>query len=368
MFVLLGLVTGVVSAADTTKQSDDSDETEINLHELTDAELEEICTSRGFELVREIDDATGEPISYTHDDYIDAAKECLELEEEMDSFFEDNPELLGDLQAETEAMMKEKEVLEQRLFDTQEKMAKKKFEQAEKVKRGAFVTPENSDEGESNEYLSSLPYGDNEASAGSDSTVGTSPSAGSVGDGPKIEEVQSDEGQGSYGGKEEMADSDKNDSSTEGIESKNTLDDENVESALDAPSDSTDDGPLAFSRFMKETLVEFRDKVEKDLTRVAEIIVPEPLRDPLKQSMATAIRVAKGAGISTASMMKRYLLALLDSVKEVRAADVEGEGDGDDQPSVLKRYLSALLKGVKTARAEAGNTEEKQEEDANIQS
>jgi hypothetical protein len=54
-----------------------------DLHELSDGDLENICTSRGFQLVREVDDATGELYVYSHEDFIDAARQCLQMEDEM---------------------------------------------------------------------------------------------------------------------------------------------------------------------------------------------------------------------------------------------------------------------------------------------
>ena len=54
-----------------------------DLENMSDAELEEICTSRGFELVREVDEATGQPIAYVHQDYVDAASECLQIEADL---------------------------------------------------------------------------------------------------------------------------------------------------------------------------------------------------------------------------------------------------------------------------------------------
>ena len=67
----------------TTTKNDNDDQEYYNLEAMTNEELEEICTSRGFELVREIDDNTGEEIVYTHQDYIDAATECLQIEEDL---------------------------------------------------------------------------------------------------------------------------------------------------------------------------------------------------------------------------------------------------------------------------------------------
>jgi len=73
---------GEATTSTTTKNDDDNEEY-YNLEAMTNEELEEICTSRGFELVHETDDNTGEEIVYTHQDYIDAATECLQIEEDL---------------------------------------------------------------------------------------------------------------------------------------------------------------------------------------------------------------------------------------------------------------------------------------------
>ena len=66
----------------TTTTKNDNDEEYYNLEAMTNEELEEICTSRGFELVREQDENEDEVV-YTHQDYIDAATECLQIEEDL---------------------------------------------------------------------------------------------------------------------------------------------------------------------------------------------------------------------------------------------------------------------------------------------
>ena len=68
--------------ATTTATKNDNDEEYYNLEAMTNEELEEICTSRGFELVHE-QDGNGKEIVYTHQDYIDAATECLQIEEDL---------------------------------------------------------------------------------------------------------------------------------------------------------------------------------------------------------------------------------------------------------------------------------------------
>jgi len=55
----------------------------VNLQDLSSVELEAICSDRGFELIPQVDPTTGEILEYTHDDYVEAAQQCLEVEGEM---------------------------------------------------------------------------------------------------------------------------------------------------------------------------------------------------------------------------------------------------------------------------------------------
>lgn len=51
---------------------------------MTDDELEQICVTRGFTILRDaIDPATGKPYDLSHDDFVEAARQCLEIEQEM---------------------------------------------------------------------------------------------------------------------------------------------------------------------------------------------------------------------------------------------------------------------------------------------
>ena len=56
---------------------------EIDLELMTNEELEEICTSRGFDVVKEKDEKTGKTKVYSHEDYVMAAQQCLDIEAEM---------------------------------------------------------------------------------------------------------------------------------------------------------------------------------------------------------------------------------------------------------------------------------------------
>ena len=75
-------------------------QTELSLEEMDDAVLEAICTDRGFELMK---DGT----EFTHEQYVEAARQCLELEVEMNKLLEENPELLQEFQAAEEAAVKD---------------------------------------------------------------------------------------------------------------------------------------------------------------------------------------------------------------------------------------------------------------------
>lgn len=51
---------------------------------MTDEELEQICVSRGFEIARDqVDPATGLPYEIGHEDFVEAAKTCISIEQEM---------------------------------------------------------------------------------------------------------------------------------------------------------------------------------------------------------------------------------------------------------------------------------------------
>ena len=64
-------------------QNDMKNDTEVKLEDLTIEELEQICTSRGFELVKDVEEQSGQVKQYSHQDYVDAARQCLEIEAEM---------------------------------------------------------------------------------------------------------------------------------------------------------------------------------------------------------------------------------------------------------------------------------------------
>ena len=96
-----------------------SEDEDIYLDDMTDIELEKICTSRGFELVREYNATTGEPLEYTHQDYVDAASECLQIEADLEEILTSHPEILEDVKRESERMMQERDRLQEQLNQIQ---------------------------------------------------------------------------------------------------------------------------------------------------------------------------------------------------------------------------------------------------------
>ena len=49
----------------------------LDLSSMSEEQLEKVCEDRGYEMAKdEIDNDTGIPLIFTHDDYIEAAKQC----------------------------------------------------------------------------------------------------------------------------------------------------------------------------------------------------------------------------------------------------------------------------------------------------
>ena len=67
------------------------------LEDLSNEMLEQCCLARGFELAQQ------DGVTFSHAEYVEAAKQCLELEAELNKLLEENPELLAELEAEQAA-------------------------------------------------------------------------------------------------------------------------------------------------------------------------------------------------------------------------------------------------------------------------
>ena len=121
LFLVVGIVKAQVEEAKvadqpeaTTTTTDDNDndaatiQVEDYLESLTNEELENICHERGFAI-----NASATTGTISRDDYLDAARQCLSLEDDINHILAQNPELAAELEVEIERMRHEKERLEQ---------------------------------------------------------------------------------------------------------------------------------------------------------------------------------------------------------------------------------------------------------------
>ena len=326
------------------------DYTQIDLTELSNDELVAICTDRGFELVFELDDATEEPLEYSHEDYVGAARECLKLEMEMEKFYDENPDMLKEMEQERERMLREQEELEQKLKEAQGKL------NTEKAKK----TPDG------NAFVKKAEQGGEEKTDEDETEA------------PPPETSKKDNQKGELTSDDEVIDLD-NDIMNEVIEeSQKEKAEQSVDDREEEPSEAQTDAPTSISSAtatddgliieFKEVYAEFCAKVKQDFETIANIVVPKPLRGPLKEGLNKGYTIAKDA--SSKILVKVTSSGLYEKVKgdAIRIFDIivpqsareplregiktgvkmakDGAIKGAD---MAKRYGSALLeKGMAT--------------------
>lgn len=326
----------------------DIDYAQIDLHELTNDELVAVCTQRGFELVAEVDDISGEPFSYSHDDYVEAARECLALEAEMEQFYEENRGLQKDMEDERDRMMKENEELEQQVKEAKDKLERERSRAGEGG--GAFAKPhatQNSAEAESDKSDASEDGSSNEAAGVENNEEKEKEHA-------ELKELLDDDsddvidldhqgakGDGENGGvgNEGLSSHGAQDETDRPVESEAQEISKPETEAEGAPVSHEDGGistladkdygtgPLATARLMKDITLEVREKMIDDFNRVADMILPEPLREPIKEAIGKGFRLAKDAAMRAAEMAQRYAKALFKEAKaayEKRKQEKEG--------------------------------------------
>lgn len=257
----------VTTKAKADTESDDGQE--IDLASLTNEELEEICTSRGFQVVKEKDEETGEFKKYSHEDYINAAKQCLDMEAEMEAILNENPELIKEIEAEAERMRQENERLENEIknmindnIDEDQADGGQVDKEDESVESETETAEENSTDGET-------PIEDN---------------------GNVVIEEDSDE----------VLDLDSGKSNEP---TKDTSTDTSVE---EIPAED-----ISFMSITREV----KDQMIKDVNRVADLLLPPQLRGPLKKALEPTVQVVKGALSTTVDMVKRYTKQIFEQRK-----------------------------------------------------
>jgi len=272
------------------KEKDD-----IDLQSLTNEQLEEICTSRGFELVDEVDEQTGQPKEYSHDDYVNAAKQCLQIEGEMEDILRENPELVDDLEAETQNMLEEKDRLEKELVEAQSKLRKEE----RKGDNNAFVNRPPSDKAENNTNTRE----DNEKNSHSESTIMEDMTDDEVINLDEIEEEK------------QINDIPSQATDTQSVTTKNQ------ESSVGKDSDNVTKEPVYT---VEEVFREFKEQFMKDFVRVRDKI--QPFMDALRP----VLRISKNAANTIFDLLKRNILAMLEAAKD------KAEGTEKGTPSAEK--------------------------------
>jgi hypothetical protein len=119
-------------------------EIEDYLDAMTDEQLIGMCSERGFGIVN--DEAELE-----HKDYVEAARRCMSMEDEMNAILAENPDLAAELEAEIERMQKAKE----RLEEERDQMLAEKAILEEQLKNAGVNVP--ASESKTNDTLSQPP-------------------------------------------------------------------------------------------------------------------------------------------------------------------------------------------------------------------
>lgn len=316
---------------------------------MTDDELEEICTSRGFELVRETDTV------YNHQQYVDAASECLQIEADLEEILEKHPEILEDVKRESDRMMNERDRLLDKLHEQQGTV----FSIDQQTHNDTATIDE--DEGEESETIL-----DNASDGGTQSTPGNDNKP--IFDLKEIKPalksfalIAKDMGMTTYtmarrylmafmnqGGGNDVSQadneniSDESDKSSENSQQHNdtatideyeeseTIADSNVTGSDSQSTPDNNQNELNFD--LKEITIEVIEQMKSDMTQVVNFLVPEKLREQAKQHVQPVLKsvavVAKDMGMTTYGMARRYFMAFMNKR--------EGDGEsvaGDDSLS-----------------------------------
>ena len=308
---------------------------DIDLESMSIEELEDLCISRGFELVKEIDPDTGAPKEFSKDEYIEAARQCLEIEAEMEDILQKHPELLEEIQAETEKMKLEQQKLEKELSDMKQILNDTQEENHLKDEYENIFNELDQTEMHDDRQLEVIDtwlrthelnnYGDPE---GSMYTGGnplfdeqTGESIGRLNyllekfpDKPwMVGEQDHDDSAESYiPSEKEESDADKI-----GPEIYEELSEVKEEKAFANDKTSEQLSPKEDEILsLDDILGQFKKKIMHDVNFVVDLVLPQQLREPLLQIMKPMIRIVRQAVLTTYEMVKRYTGVILKEIKD----------------------------------------------------
>jgi len=348
---LLAIVNNSINANDIdenkiTSENDDNDNLISSLENMTNEDLEMICKSRGFEIVRETDvdgtgsdNAEGKLKELSRQDYIDAAKQCLEVEAEMEKVLNDHPDLLAEIEAEAERMRQEQKHLEEQIADAQSKLEEEKRKAGEKF-TNAFME---------NEQHTQQTEDETDVDGEDDSAKTTTEMSGDSNDEEVIDldnccdssKTETDEvaiEDASEIDRTEDAENTNEDTTTIHSEKNNSSDTEDLtqsynkisggkvedreEINLEGEAEEETSSSISDNGIGKQEILsiggiikEIREQISKDLTRVFDVILPAPYRGHLMDFLRPILSVVKDTAVVVKDMLKRYSSIIMTDLR-----------------------------------------------------
>ncbi|GMH71488.1 hypothetical protein TrRE_jg10505 [Triparma retinervis] len=255
------------------------------LEDLSNEMLEQCCLARGFELAQQ------DGVTFSHAEYVEAAKQCLELEAELNKLLEENPELLAELEAEQAAAAAGggMPVVEDDVSVGGEIVVEEVVvEEAAEVEVEAAASSTEAPPTEQPEVM--------------DLDVEVEAGANTEGEGLAQASVDAEaQAQAESGAEVEVE----------------------VEPSPGNPDKSNLLNPAGLS--MSELWSGFKDKVTSDVNMVCDKVIPAPLRGPVKGAVKKAMKVTKSlinTGVKTA---RRTVMTFIDEKRAQMGAEKEVE-------------------------------------------
>jgi len=145
-FLRLLFISAILLVVVSSQDGDNSTEIVVEdyLASLSTSDLRQICLDRGFDIAQD-----GQK-ELTHKDYMEAARRCLTLEDEMNAILAENPELAAELEAEVARMKASKEELER---ERDEMLAEKAFLEEQLRQAGVDIMPNQTESSVSNKDI-----------------------------------------------------------------------------------------------------------------------------------------------------------------------------------------------------------------------
>lgn len=305
MYIYFSSLAILINPITSTDSSNDDDEVQfVNLPDLNNTQLENICVERGFELIPNTDPDTGEILEFTRDDYIEAAQQCLDIQAEMDKLLKQNPNIIEELEKERDRMQAKKKQLEAELLAKQNELEDKRKQQGEEQSNPAFLQSEVDSEKEIDMEMKGINELNRLASCEGSSTTSHSIDNG-------FNNLSHDD------------EDDKYNSSTEYQQPNSSkkikpLDDEKIRNNTSAAAMNKKDAnhnPLSFKTLLLDTIRELRFKLSKDIQIVSNIIFPPWIREPLiEQIVLPLAKLTRSTGMNSLEILKRYMKVVFEDL------------------------------------------------------